>query len=285
MKILVLGITGMLGNTAFRLLSAQPEHQVWGTMRGNVVPEIFAPEMLRARIIQGINVERGDSLLRAFSVGRPDVVINCIGVVKQLADANDPLLVLPINALLPHQLARHCAEIGARLVHVSTDCVFNGEKGNYIEADISDATDLYGKSKFIGEVVGPNAITLRTSIIGHELSTRHGLIEWFLAQTGTVSGFTNAFFSGLPTIELATIIRDHLLPRPTMNGLYHVAAARISKYDLLKQVAEIYQKSIEIIPNDKLVIDRSLNGSRFNEATGYVAPNWATLIEKMRHFQ
>ena len=193
--------------------------------------------------------------------------------------------MLPINSLLPHRLARHCGAFNARLIHVSTDCVFDGAKGNYVESDVSNATDLYGMSKLIGEVAGTNAITLRTSIIGHELSTRHGLVEWFLAQTGSVNGFTKAYFSGLPTIELATIIRDHVLPRPTMNGLYHVAAARISKYDLLRQVAETYHKSIEIIPDDALVIDRSLNGSRFNEATGYVAPGWISLIEKMHHFQ
>jgi dTDP-4-dehydrorhamnose reductase len=195
------------------------------------------------------------------------------------------LLALPINAMLPHRLARLCALAGARLVHVSTDCVFNGKRGGYRESDTSDAEDLYGKSKYIGEVTMPHTITLRTSIIGHELNSAHGLVGWMLAQEGRIKGYRKAVFSGLPTVELSCIVRDIVLPTDQLSGLYHVAAAPIAKFDLLKLVAAAYGKSITIEPDDAVVIDRSLNADRFREATGYVAPAWPALVEKMKEFR
>src|SRR5262249_39351298 len=149
---------------------------------------------------------------------------NAVGVVKQLAIANDPLIVLPINAMLPHKLANASAAIGARLIHFSSDCVFSGRAGCYVESDISDAEDLYGKSKYIGEVHDQrHVVTIRTSGIGHELQSRNGLVEWFLHQEGAVNGFSGAIFSGLPWVELARVIADHVLPRPELSGLYHVS--------------------------------------------------------------
>jgi dTDP-4-dehydrorhamnose reductase len=215
---------------------------------------------------------------------RPSVVVNCIGLVKQLAQADDPLSALPINALLPHRLARLCGLVGARFVHISTDCVFNGRKGSYLESDPSDAEDLYGRSKYLGEVAYPHSITLRTSIIGHELSSAHGLVGWFLAQEGTVKGYRKAIFSGLPTVELSRIVRDVVLPQPELSGLYHVAAEPIAKYDLLQLVRDAYGKTIAIEPDDGVSIDRSLNAERFRKATGYVAPPWPELVERMRDF-
>jgi dTDP-4-dehydrorhamnose reductase len=216
---------------------------------------------------------------------RPDVVVNCVGLVKQLADANDPLQAVPINTLLPHRLAALCQASGARLVHISTDCVFSGAKGNYLETDFPDAYDLYGRSKLLGEVDYPHAITLRTSIIGHELSGNRSLVNWFLAQQGAVKGFTRAIFSGLPTVELASVVRDVVLPRKELHGLYHVSAKPINKFDLLQLVAKVYRKNIEINPSEELVIDRSLNSDRFKEATGYAPPEWATLIQRMCEFK
>jgi dTDP-4-dehydrorhamnose reductase len=170
------------------------------------------------------------------------------------------------------------------LVHVSTDCVFSGAKGHYLETDFPDAYDLYGRSKLLGEVDYPHAITLRTSIIGHELSGNRSLIGWFLAQQGSVKGFARAVFSGLPTVELARVVRDCVLPRPALRGLYHVAAQPINKCDLLKLVAATYGKTIKIVPSEDLVIDRSLNADRFRVATGYVAPPWPDLIQRMFEF-
>lgn len=284
MKVLVLGISGMLGNAMFRKLSEGAELEVFGTARSASVRSFFAPEYA-GRIIVGIDVENQDSVARVLAEVKPQIVVNCIGLIKQLSDANDPLLALPINAMLPHRLARLCDLCGARFVHVSTDCVFAGTKGNYREWDSADATDLYGRSKHIGEVTYPDTITLRTSIIGHELYSSHALLGWFLKQEHHVKGYTKAVFSGLPTVELARIVRDVVLPRPGLSGLYHVASEPISKYDLLRLIACVYGKELEIIPDDSLAIDRSLNAQRFRDETSYVAPPWPELVKRMFEFK
>jgi len=284
MRILVLGVSGMLGNAMMQVLAQDPHHLVFGSARSAWVKKYCTPE-LADNIITGIDVENADAVSRLFAQVRPEVVINCIGLIKQLAEANDPLYALPINALLPHRLARLCELVEARLVHISTDCVFSGRKGGYVETDEADAQDLYGRSKLFGEVDYPHAVTLRTSIIGHELNSAHGLIGWFLAQQGSVKGYTHAIFSGLPTCELARVIRDLVLPRTELHGLFHVAAEPISKYDLLQLVNKEYGKELRIEPDDQLKIDRSLNANRFREATGYVAPPWPQLVAQMRAFQ
>lgn len=284
MRILVLGVSGMLGNAMLRVLAEGNAHDVCGTARMGGVRRHFAP-ILAERIISGIDVENSDALVRLFDEVRPQAVVNCIGLVKQLSAVDDPLQALPINALLPHRLARLCALSGARLVHVSTDCVFDGRKGNYRETDFADADDLYGRSKFLGEVAYPHTVTLRTSIIGRELEGEHGLIGWFLAQRGPVKGYRRAVFSGLPTVELSHIVRNVVLPRPELSGIYHVAAAPITKYNLLKLVAAKYGSEVVIEPDDSVVIDRSLNADRFHDATGYVAPAWPELVTRMCDFR
>lgn len=281
MKILVLGVSGMLGHMMFRTLSRDPVLDVWGTARNSSVLGYF-PDGMHSHIETGLDVMDTDCLVTTLGRLRPDVIINCVGLIKQLGQSNDPLLALPINSILPHRLARLAALSRARLVHISTDCVFSGKKGSYCELDQSDATDLYGKSKFIGEVDYPNAITLRTSIIGPELSNPQGLIGWFLSQDGPVKGFTRAIFSGLPTSELASVIGTYVLKKPELTGVYHVAAAPISKFELLEMVGGVYGKPTMIVPDDKIVIDRSLDASRFESATGYNAPEWPDLVARMR---
>ncbi|WP_237759539.1 SDR family oxidoreductase [Sulfuricella sp. T08] len=279
-----MGASGMLGNAMIRVLSEAADWQVHGTVRSESSKRFFRADIAE-RLLSGIDVEQYDSLIQAIIRVRPDVVINCVGLIKQLAEAEDPLQVIPINALLPHRLARLCELSGARLVHMSTDCVFAGDKGGYHESDPSDAKDLYGRSKFLGEVAYPHTVTLRTSIIGHELQSTHGLVGWFLSQQGRCKGFTRAIFSGLPTVVLAQIVRDVVIPRTNLSGVYHVASQPISKYDLLKLITDVYGKMIEITPSDQLVIDRSLNSDRFRDATGYVAPNWQELIELMHAYK
>ena len=283
MKILVLGASGMLGNAMLRVLSAQEGWSVFGTVRDvNPALHVAAPS---AVLIPGVHADQPDSLLAAFAQARPDVVINCVGLVKQLSNAEDPLVAVPINTLLPHRLARMCEVAGARLVHVSTDCVFSGKQGNYTEFDLADAQDVYGRSKLLGEVDYPHAVTLRTSIIGHELRSAHGLIDWFLSQQARVKGYTGAVFSGLPTCELARVVRDFVIPHASLRGVYHVAAEPISKHDLLQIVKREYGKNLQIEPDDQVKINRSLDASRFREATGYVAPAWPDLIAQMREFR
>ena len=273
----------MLGNATLRLFSQSEGFSVAGTVRSGRALRLLPPQ-LHPLLIEGVDVEQFDSLVRGIDLARPDVVINCIGVVKQLTEADDPLTALPVNALLPHRLARLCSLVGARLVHVSTDCVFSGSKGRYVESDFPDANDLYGRSKYLGEVDYPHAVTLRTSIIGHELEGARSLLCWFLAQSGSVGGYTRAVFSGLPTVELARVVRDFVLPNPALRGLYHVSSAPINKYDLLQLVARAYGKSIDITPHDKLVIDRSLDSARFQAATGYTPPAWPELVHRMHTF-
>ena len=281
MKILVLGITGMLGNTVFKVLSQSPEHQVIGTLRDKKMLEHFDLQQV-GEIITGLDVLDAEALSETIHTIQPQVVINCIGVIKQLDNAKDPLAVLPLNSLFPHQLAKLCKSINAKLIHISTDCVFNGRKGMYKEEDVSDAEDLYGKSKYIGELHDlPHAVTLRTSIIGHELNSQDSLVDWFLSQQNTVKGYKKAIFSGLPTIELAHVIEKFVLPRPEMTGLYHVSVDPIDKYSLLTLIATVYGKEIDIVADEAVIIDRSLNSDKFKATTGYQPPNWRALVETM----
>jgi dTDP-4-dehydrorhamnose reductase len=284
MRVLVLGVSGMLGNAVINVFSQDSSYEVWGTLRSGSAMRYFAEEQ-RARLLVGVDVLDQYALVSVLGRVRPDVVINCVGLIKQLSDAKDPLSALPINAMLPHGLAKLCCLAGARLIHVSTDCVFSGRKGGYVEADVSDAEDLYGKSKFIGELHDvPHAITLRTSIIGHELGTHFSLIDWFLSQSGPVKGYAKAIFSGLPTVELARVMKDYVIPNPELHGLYHVSAEPIDKLSLLKLVTEVYGHKVQITPDDQVCIDRSLDSSRFRLATGYVPPAWPELV-KMMHDQ
>lgn len=283
-KILVLGASGMLGNSMLRLFSQCEGYEVIGSCRSATVLR-YLPTELHDQVICGIDVENIDSLTGLFAQAKPDVVINCIGLVKQLAEASDPLAALPINSLLPHRLARLCQVAASRLIHISTDCVFAGNKGNYVESDMPDALDLYGRSKLMGEVVAAtHAITLRTSIIGHELASAHGLVGWFLAQSGAVNGYRRAVFSGFPTVELAHIIHDYVVPNPNLHGLYQVSAAPIDKFALLKLLAAQYGRTTVIVPDDKIVIDRSLDSTRFRKATGYTPPDWPELVRRMHAF-
>ena len=283
MRILVMGISGMLGSAVFKLFAESGGYELSGTVRSEMTKQYF-PDKWHENIIADIDILDNECLARVVESVKPDVVINCVGLIKQLAAANDPLVVLPVNSMYPHRLATICESSGARLIHISTDCVFDGSKGNYEESDRSDATDLYGMSKYIGEVNDKlGAITLRTSIIGHELNSRDALLEWFLSQTGSIQGFTRAIFSGLPTVELARVIRDYVVPKSKLHGLYHVSATPISKFDLLSLVAKNYGKKIEIIPQSEFIIDRSLNSERFQAATGYSAPDWPALVEAMKN--
>lgn len=284
MKVMVLGATGMLGNAVVRVLAGESDHNVVAAARSWGAERRF-PAGTRATFVGGLDAENPEKLTELLAAQRPDAIINCVGVVKQLASANSVLAAVPINALLPHRLERLCALSGARLVHISTDCVFSGSKGGYVEGDRTDAADLYGQSKLWGEVTdSPHAVTLRTSIIGHELGSSNGLLGWFLAQQEEVKGFSRAIFSGLPTVELARVIRDHVLPRPDLAGLYHVSTAPIAKLELLRLFAAAYGRDLSIVPDDALVIDRSLASARFRAATGYEPAPWPDQVAAMRRF-
>lgn len=282
-RIVIVGATGMLGNAVLRYFATKTDHVVFGSVRSERSASLL-PEMVRSAIIPGIDVENPESLVRLVDETQPTVLVNCVGLVKQLQSSKDPLSALAINSILPHRLVNLAAAAGARLVHLSTDCVFSGSGGMYKEDDIPDATDLYGRTKLLGEVDASNAITLRTSIIGHELGSSHSMVCWFLSQQGAATGYRKAIFSGLPTVEIARVIAQHVLPNPALHGLYHLSAEPIDKYTLLQLIAERYKKDIRIDPADSPIIDRSLDSTRFRNATGFEPEPWPELISRMKAF-
>jgi len=277
-NILVLGATGLLGNAVFRSMSKTSGGRVIGTIRREEVRKLFAPAHApRLELID--DVDDSDQLARLFDAAAPDVVINCVAVGRP-APA-DPMRSIRIYSVLPHRLSHLCKRAGARLIQISSDGVFSGSRGSYTEDDAPDADDVYGISKRLGEISEPHAVTLRTSIIGHELQSGSGLLEWFLSQQGQCRCYTKAIFSGFPTIVLADLIRDFVIPRQDLSGVFHLATRPISKFDLLQLVAQRYGKAIELIPDDRASPDRSLNAERFTGITGYVAPEWLELVDAM----
>ena len=280
MRILILGGDGMLGHQLLKHL--QPRHEVKVTLRQDLGTYTSLDMFSKENAYEAIDIRSLERLVEVLADFRPEAVINAVGIVKQRPDAKECIPSLEINALLPHRLAVLCKGIGAKLIHLSTDCIFSGKKGKYLESDPSDAEDLYGKTKFLGEVHETNSLTLRTSIIGRELSRHSSLLDWFLAQTGTVKGFTNAIYTGFTTLEMSRIIEKMLLEFPDAAGVYQVSSDPINKYDLLLLIREKLGHGIEIIPDEVFRCDRSLDSSRFRNEFNYTPPAWPAMIEELR---
>ena len=269
----------MLGHRLWIELSKA--HEVWVTVRSSELSMPDLPGVERSRIRPNVGMLDFDNVTRAFGSIRPELVINCVGLVKQHPMSYDPLAVIELNARLPHRLSLVCRTGGIRLIDISTDCVFSGKGGNYSENSISDAEDLYGRSKSLGEVDYLHTLTLCTSIIGREIRTRLGLTEWFLSQKGPIKGFTNAIFSGFTTQAFAKVLLEYIIPRTDLNGVWQVSSDPISKYDLLGLMKASYKRDIEIIPDEAFVCDRSLDSSRFRKETDFLPPSWPAMIEEM----
>jgi len=280
MRILILGGDGMLGHRL--LLHFGSRHEVRVTLRRALADYAGSGLFHAGNSSDGIDVRDFEAVRRVFAGFRPDAVINATGIVKQRAEAKDALPSIEINSLFPHRMAQLCADAGARFVHMSTDCVFSGGRGNYLESDPPDAGDLYGRSKLLGEVSQPPCITLRTSIIGRELYRKTGLFEWFLAQRGrSISGFRRAIFSGFTTHEMARVIERVLTGPGPVHGLYQVSATAINKYDLLCAIRERMALDITINPDDVFVCDRSLDSTRFRADFAYMPPSWPEMIDEL----
>lgn len=280
-RVLILGGTGMLGHRLY--LELKKKYHVMVTIRDSFKSienyGIFVMEEVR----ENVDALNFDSIIRALASFKPNIVINCIGLIKQLQISTDPIYAINVNSLLPHRISLICASSGIRFIHISTDCVFSGKTGNYVEEDISDSNDLYGRSKYLGEVnYKPHSLTIRTSIVGLELKGKLGLIEWFLMQEKEVKGYRKVIYSGLTTNELAKVISDYIIPNDKLSGIYHVSAEPINKYALLNIVKRVFKKEIEIVPDDSIVLDRSLNSNKFRNETGYVPPDWHALIEGLK---
>ncbi len=278
MRVLILGGAGMLGHKLWQRLGET--HETWVTLRTeNNTLEVLG-NFEADRTLLGVDAYQPETIARVLGDTNPDVVINCIGIIKQRPEAEQPLPSLQINALFPHQLAAMCRNAGSRLVHISTDCVFSGRKGMYSEQDVSEAEDLYGRTKYLGEVSGDGCLTLRTSLIGRELRADYGLVEWFLSNRGgRVRGYRRAVFSGLTTEAFVRLLETILLEQPELSGVFHVASVPINKYDLLCLLRDAYGIKVEIDPDSEVVVDRSLDGSRLSAETGLRVPGWPEMAE------
>lgn len=280
LKVLILGANGLIGSTIFSVLAQESRLDVRGTIRNPDLKRFFPP-YVRELLVSNVELSNHDCLLKVVMSFLPNVIINAAGITKHLKQSNDPLQVLPINAILPHRIVQFCEFLEARLIQISSDCVFRGDKGGYTESDFPDAIDLYGRSKALGEINAKEHITIRTSTIGHELNTSYGLLNWFLSQEGSCYGYKNAIFSGVPAVVLAEVIRDYVLPNESLSGLYNLATNPISKYEILQLIARSYGKVIDVRCDTSVKVDRSLDGSRFERDSGFQAPEWPQLIEKM----
>jgi len=279
LRILVLGGDGMLGHRLFRHL--RERHEVRVTLRQDAAAYAGYELFDESTAYYGVDARWPEGLTSIVADFRPEAVVNAVGIVKQRPSAKDAIPSLEINSLLPHRLAVLCRAAGARMVHLSTDCVFSGREGMYREDHPSDAEDLYGKTKYLGEVHEPHCVTLRTSIIGLELSRRKSLVEWFLAQSGTIRGFRRAIYSGFTTAEMSRIIEMLLVHHPEAGGVYNVASEPINKYDLLVQLRDRLGRTLEIVPDDDFVCDRSLDGSRFRSEFAYTPPSWPAMLDEL----
>lgn len=280
MRVMILGAAGMLGHKLLQQWSGAFE--VAATLRGTLDASAVKSLGLDLPFYEGVSAEDLGPLERALDDFRPQAVVNCIGIVKQLREASDPIVSISVNALFPHRLAIACGEREARLINISTDCVFSGRQGPYTEDDAADPNDLYGQTKRLGEVTNPGCCTLRSSIIGRELNRGTGLLEWFLHQPGPrIQGFRRALYTGFTTIAFAEILRRVIVEQPDLYGLWHVASEAISKFELLKLVRDIYGVDIDIDPYDDFVCDRRLDGSRFRRTTGIDSPPWREMIRQM----
>lgn len=275
MKILILGASGLIGSNIFNFLSRNTDHQVFGSYRNsnafNLNHGASSLNLISYNLKESIS--ELDEILSSL---RPDLIINALGITKHVEE--ERATVIRVNSLFPHQLAKISTKLGIRLIHISTDCVFSGKRGMYVEGDLPDATDLYGRSKILGEVNYDNHLTLRISTIGKEITSKNGLLEWFLATQDSCFGYKRAIFSGLPSKYFAHILNKFVFPRPEIIGLYHVSSIPIDKFTLLQNLATFYNKRIEVISNEEFMIDRSLDSSSFSKKTGFIAPSWSELI-------
>ena len=281
MRVLILGAASMLGHKLYQ--QYQHRYDTWATVRTSYTPfaryKLFNPE----RLCGGVDAVDFPAVERMLRSVRPDVIINCISSGKYTNDAADPLTSITVNALFPHQVANLSRELNARFIQISTDNIFTGRKSIYSEDDPADATDLYGRTKLLGEVDGPDALTLRTAAIGRELNGGNGLVEWFLSNrpNSTVHGYRQSIYTGFTTVALADVIADVIDNHPQLSGIYHVSSEPISKYELLLRLRDAYAPDIKVEPDDAVEVNRSLDSTRFRQATGFVPPTWKRMIEQM----
>ncbi len=281
MRILILGGTGILGHQLYKHMSSHfPD--TFATIRQSRTKYQLSNITDESKIIECVDVTEFHILTGIMNSVKPDVILNCTGFTKRRKDVNEVINSIKLNALFPHLLAEWGRNNSVRVINFSTDCVFDGMTGNYSDVSPTNAVDLYGKTKAIGEIRGENALTLRSSFIGTELENGTELLEWFLGQTGgTVRGFKNAIYSGLTTLELSRVIEKIIIHYPGANGIYNVSSDPISKYELLLLIRDKMHLNVEVLPDENVICDRSLNSSKFRQEFNYVPPRWELMIDEL----
>lgn len=282
-KILIFGITGMLGYAIFdQLIKNKKKFESIGTYR--ITEKIKKINKKNLKYLYEINDLKDINSIKGLIYDfKPEFVINCIGHIKQ-KENTDKSEIIYINSYLPHIIHKISKKINAKYIHFSTDCVFSGNKGFYNESSLPDPLDLYGQSKLLGETEFDQSLVLRTSIIGHEISTSFSLLDWFLNSNNKLEeGFVNAYFSGLPVTEVAKVLIENIIPNFNF-GLYHLGGKKISKYNLLNMIKKIYNLDIKIKKNYNVIIDRSLNTKLFNKDFSYRYKDWNKLLLELREY-
>ena len=270
----------MLGHVLWRTCRAAGI-DAFATVRSDELAGAAASVLESSATLTGVRAEDPDSVRRALDESGAETVVNCIGIVKQSSAIRDPVTTIRVNSLFPHQLAAACHKRGARLIQISTDCVFSGSEGGYDEDNVPDPIDLYGRSKLLGEADGEGALTIRTSMIGRELERANGVLEWFLGESGSVRGFSHAVFSGPTAPVLSRAIVDVIVRHPALEGLYHLGADPIDKHQLLWMLRDAFSLEVEIERDDAIRVDRSLDSSRFRAATDWEAPSWPDMVTEL----
>jgi dTDP-4-dehydrorhamnose reductase len=284
-KVLVLGIEGMLGHVVGGVLSE--DFNVVGTSRKSVDSDSPIRQILPNLLIhQNLDVRDESSIRKVVEVLRPEYVINCVGVIKQKLEPSSYVDCIDINSALPHRLASICGDFGSRLIHFSTDCVFSCKPGVKDLLTLPDPQDLYGRSKLLGELNHENSLTIRTSIVGRQISGSESLFEWLLSQKGKkISGYSKALYTGVTTKTLAKILKQIIAKEIDLHGVWQVASSEISKYDLLNLVNDKLNLGISIEENSDFECDRRLDGSEFTRSTSIEVPSWIEMIEEFKSDQ
>lgn len=283
MKLLILGGSGMVGHTLIKQLLAK--HEIFTILRNRTdlqSSKFFEKILQKDRCVLIDDINQYENLNNIIKQISPDIIINCIGVIKQRNDIKNTLNMIRINSLLPHILNDICHTNKIKLIHLSTDCVFSGNRGNYKESDNPDPTDKYGESKLLGEINEGTSLTIRTSFIGPELFNKKSLFEWIKSQKNTeIDGFENAIYSGLTTLTFAQVIENIIDKHLDLSGVWQVSSDSISKFELIKMINQKFNLNIKINRNSSFQCNRSLNSSKFKKKTAIKIPSWESMINNL----
>ena len=278
MRILILGGSGLIGNRLVRTLDEVAD--VFATTRKDDSDGFPKKLLKRNKWITKFEASDFKLVEKKIRESKPDVLINCVGDTKRGLFPKDLSSQMQINSLLPHFLNSLAIDLGVRLVHLSTDCVFSGGKGNYSETFVPDAIDVYGRFKADGEFCNPFNLTLRTSFVGREINSFTNLFEWARRnQNRKIQGFKNVVYSGFTTLAFSTIVKEIIFEKQNLTGLWNVASKPISKLDLLVMLNDSLKYNLDIESNDEVVLNRSLNSEEFKKSTQICIPSWAKMIE------